>query len=137
MMGPLTYWNINNGVRDRFGTFAEWERKWTPQWTSLFGVRNDVVWMNTGPVQPYTWDDPIMMGMGGMGMGMSNPDAEAAAAFNAQSHARTDINFDLTALARYQPDATESFEAGYARKTRSPNLPTSATLGEQAKCRAT
>ena len=122
MMGPLTYWNINNGVRDRFGTFAEWERKWTPQWTSLFGVRNDVVWMNTGPVQPYTWDDPIMMGMGGMGMGMSNPDAEAAAAFNAQSHARTDINFDLTALARYQPDATESFEAGYARKTRSPNL---------------
>lgn len=127
MMGPLTYWNINNGVRDRVGTFAEWERKLTPQWTSLFGIRNDVVWMNTGPVQPYNWDDPIMMGMGGMGgMGgmdtMPNPDAPAAAIFNARNHARTDVNFGLTALARYEPDAYEAFEAGYARKARSPNL---------------
>lgn len=129
MMGPLTYWNINGGMRDRVGTFAEWEHKWSPEWGTLFGIRNDVVWMNTGPVQPYNWDNPIMMGgmaMGGMGMGMpmamANPDADAAKLFNARNRARTDVNFDLTALTRYDPDPGESFELGYARKTRSPSL---------------
>jgi iron complex outermembrane recepter protein len=122
MMGPLTYWNINGGMRDRIGTFAEWERRWTPAWSTLLGARNDVVWMDTGDVQPYNWADPIPMGGMGMGMGMANPDAGAAVAFNARSHARTDVNFDLTALARFEPNANETFEAGYARKTRSPSL---------------
>jgi iron complex outermembrane recepter protein len=117
MMSPLTYWNINGGTRDRVGTFAEWESKWTPAWSSLLGARSDVVWMDTGGVQPYNWADPIPMGMG-----MANPDAGAAAAFNARSHARTDANFDLTALARFEPDANETFEAGYSRKSRSPSL---------------
>jgi iron complex outermembrane recepter protein len=119
MMSPLTYWNIRGGTRDRAGSFAEWERKWTPEWSTLLGARNDVVWMDTGGAQPYNWADPIPMGMG---MGMANPDAGAAAAFNARSHARTDVNFDLTALARFEPSANETFEAGYARKTRSPSL---------------
>lgn len=133
MMGPNTYWNINNGERDRMGTFVEWEAKWNAQWTSLLGARYDHVSMNTGNVQPYDWRNPIPMGgmgggmggmgsMGGMAMGMANPDADAAAAFNAQDHKRTDDNFDVTALVRYTPQETSSFEAGYARKTRSPNL---------------
>ena len=37
-----------------FGTFLEWERKWDRQWTTLLGVRSDVVWMNTGNVQGYS-----------------------------------------------------------------------------------
>jgi iron complex outermembrane receptor protein len=133
MMGPFTYWNINNGSRDRVGHFAEWEARWTPQWSSLLGVRNDVVWMDTGNAAPYDPRNPIPMGMmmmggmGGMGgmmmpMFMANPSAAAANLFNARGHARTDVNFDMTALVRYQPDEPSTYEAGYSRKTRSPNL---------------
>ena len=49
-----TFWNINSGQRYDLGTFAEWEKKWDPQWTTLLGVRNDAVWMNTGNVQGYS-----------------------------------------------------------------------------------
>ena len=48
--------------------------------------------------------------------------ATDAAAFNAENHARTDVNFDLTALARYDANEHAAFEFGYARKNRSPNL---------------
>jgi iron complex outermembrane receptor protein len=48
--------------------------------------------------------------------------ATDAAAFNAQNRQRTDNNLDFTALARYTPEPTQTFEAGFARKTRSPNL---------------
>lgn len=111
MMEPDTYWNINGGTRNRLGTFIEWERQWTNAWSTLLGARNDMVWMNTGDVQPY-----CTMGM------MCMPDAAAATAFNAIDRSRTDANFDVTALARFQPSASESYEIGYARKTRSPNL---------------
>jgi iron complex outermembrane receptor protein len=57
-----------------------------------------------------------VQGYGGM---MYVADANA---FNARSHGRSDDNLDLTALARYTPDASRSFEFGFARKTRSPNL---------------
>jgi iron complex outermembrane receptor protein len=48
--------------------------------------------------------------------------APDAASFNAQNHARTDLNLDLSALARYTPDARQQYELAYAQKTRSPNL---------------
>ncbi|MCK9910308.1 TonB-dependent receptor, partial [Microbacteriaceae bacterium K1510] len=65
-----------------------------------------VVWMDTGDVVGYS---PMMYGAD-------------AAKFNSRDHQRTDVNFDVTALARYEPSATEIYEFGYARKTRSPNL---------------
>ena len=120
MMGPGTYDNINNGKRERLGTFVEWEAKWGQQWTTLLGARYDYVTMNTGNVQPYDWRNPIPMA--GMGMGVANPDANAARAFNAQDRKRTDNNFDLTALLRYTADEASAYELGYARKGRSPNL---------------
>lgn len=107
MMGPDTYLNINGGRRDRIGNFAEWERAWTAEWSTLLGARVDVVDMNTGDVRPYN------------AMG---PDALAAAAFNARDHHRTDVNLDLTALARWKPGPQADLDFGYARKTRSPNL---------------
>ncbi len=110
MMGPNTYWNINNGKRDRFSLFAEMESKLDVQWTSLLGIRSDRVKSDTGKVQDY-----------GCGM-MCAGDAAAAAAFNAQNHARSDNNIDLTALARYEANKSSTYEFGYSRKTRSPNL---------------
>jgi len=107
VMGPRTFWNVDFGTRDRLGAFAEWEALWSPQWLSLIGLRSETVKTDAGPVQGYNaqaiW-------------------ATDAAAFNAQNRQRTDQNLDLTALARYTPADTQNFEAGLARKTRSPNL---------------
>jgi len=106
-MGGGTFWNINNGQRDRFDLFGEWEARWNPQWLSQFGVRSSTMTMDTGNVQGY------------------NPTSYPAAtyaAFNAADRSKTDNNIDLTALARYTPDAEKTVEAGFARKTRSPNL---------------
>jgi iron complex outermembrane recepter protein len=116
MMCCDTFININNGTRDRLGTFAEWEHKWSREWTTLLGARNDVVWMNTGNVHGYNslYDDPMQM----MQIGYQ-ADADR---FNGLNHAKTDVNFDMTALTRYEPNRVTTFEAGYARKTRSPNL---------------
>lgn len=125
MMGPDTYENINNGRRERFGLFAQWEARWSSRWSTVFGIRDDLVRMNTGAVRPYNIQNPIPMdmgGTGGMGMGMANPDAPAASAFNARSHARSDNHIDLTASARFDADQQTTYEFGYARKTRSPNL---------------
>lgn len=93
MMGPNTYITLNNATRDRLGTFVEWERQWDRAWSTLLGVRNDVVWMDTGDVAGYN---------NAVG-GMAGVYAADAAAFNARDHARQDVNFDVTAMARYGP----------------------------------
>jgi iron complex outermembrane receptor protein len=109
-----TFWNIKDGTRNVLSTFAEWERKWTPQWTTLVGVRNDTVWMDTGNVQGYS-DVTVAQNP----MVRYGTDADY---FNSRPHAKTDVNFDATALARYEADANSAFEFGYSRKVRSPDL---------------
>jgi iron complex outermembrane receptor protein len=105
MMGPNTFVNINDGRRIRLGTIAELVSKWNSQWTTLVGLRNDTVWTNAGQVQGY-----------------SDMYAMDADAFNALKRAHTNHNFDVTELARYEPNSESTFEFGYARKTRAPNL---------------
>lgn len=106
MMSPNTFWNINDGKRDRFDLFAEWETEWSSKWTTLAGIRSDRVKTDANAVQGYN-----MMGYG-----------NDAARFNASRRKRTDDNFNLTALARYIPNASQTFEGGYSRKSRSPSL---------------
>ncbi|MBI3444045.1 MAG: TonB-dependent receptor, partial [Magnetospirillum sp.] len=110
MMSPSAFSSINHGSRDVIGTFAEWEEKWTPQWTTLLGLRNDTVLMNTGKVNAYSTG------------GMNATAAANAMTFNALDHHKVDANFDMTALVRYEPTETSTNEFGYARKSRSPNL---------------
>ena len=105
MMFPDTFWNINNGQRDRYGVFAEWEAGWNDRWMTLAGIRHETVKMDTDEVQGYN--------------GMYQADADA---FNNSDRSQTDNNLDVTALARFTPSATQSYEFGYAQKTRSPNL---------------
>jgi iron complex outermembrane receptor protein len=107
-MWPGTFWNIKDGERDRYAVFGEWEARHSPQWTSVLGLRHETVKMDAGDVQGYNT--------------MAGPTLADAAAFNAQSHDKTDHNWDMSALARYTPDATQTWEAGIAQKTRSPNL---------------
>ena len=115
MMGPGTYLNVNNGQRNVLSTYAEWEKRWTQNWSTLVGVRNDAVWMNTGAVQGYSamYD----MGLNG-GMGTFGSDTY----FNGQNHAKTFVNFDVTALARYNPAANAAYEFGYTLKQRAPSI---------------
>jgi iron complex outermembrane receptor protein len=104
-MGPEPFVSINNGRRMHVGSFAEVASRWSPKWITLFGLRNDTVSSNAGPVQGYS--------------SMYSADADA---FNALSRSRTDVNFDLTGTAHYEPNSTSAYEFGYARKARSPNL---------------
>ncbi|MBF0125837.1 MAG: TonB-dependent receptor [Magnetococcales bacterium] len=116
-MAPNTFWNINDGQRDRVGLFAEWEARWNPQWVSQLGVRSDTVMMDTGTVQGY---NNLQAGMGVYG----DPaiPTSVPGKFNAADRQRTDNTLDLTALLRYVPGTMLTFETGYARKSRSPNL---------------
>jgi iron complex outermembrane receptor protein len=109
MMGPGTFQNVNNGERDRTALFGEWEKQWSPQWMTLAGLRYEQVKMNAGNVQGYS-------------TAVGAPTLLDAAAFNAQDRSKTDNNWDMTVLARYTPSATQNIEAGFARKTRSPNV---------------
>lgn len=110
MMSPNTFVSINGGERDRLGTYVEWDANWSDAWSSQLGIRNDTVWTDTGDVQSY-----------GCGMMCATDDA-AAAAFNAADHGRTFVNFDLTAVAKYEPNQTMALEFGYGRKSRAPNI---------------
>jgi len=107
MMSPNTFVNINDGRRDRYSVFAEWESKVSKEVTTNLGVRGELVKMDTGNVQGYN-----------TGM-MYAADAKA---FNTQDHARNDNNLDITALVKYEPASNATYEVGFARKTRSPNL---------------
>jgi iron complex outermembrane recepter protein len=111
--GPDTLLSVNNGRRDRFGTYVEWETKRGKGWTELMGVRSDVVVMNTGNVGGYNADPAAT------GSAAYYADAKE---FNSRDHYRLDANFDMTAQARYEPNSTGTFEFGYARKTRSPSI---------------
>lgn len=100
------FWNIRDGQRDRLGFFAEWEARWSPQWLTLAGIRSDTVTSDAGPVEGYS----------------AGSYADNAATFNGRDRRRVDNNLDWTLLSRYTADAMQTYEAGFARKTRSPNL---------------
>ncbi|MDD2846429.1 MAG: TonB-dependent receptor plug domain-containing protein [Rhodoferax sp.] len=104
-MAPNTFDNIQDGQRDRADLFAEWEARWSPQWLSQIGLRSANVRSHSGAVQGYNASY-----------------AADASAFNARERQRTDHHIDFTALARFTPSDTASYEFGFAHKTRSPNL---------------
>lgn len=108
-MWPGTFWNINDGKRDRTALFGEWERKVNPQWMTLLGLRHEHVKTDAGNVVGYNPG-----GIGNQGRDANN--------FNSRSHGKTDSNWDMTLLARYTPSTTQDIEFGFARKVRSPNL---------------
>jgi len=110
MMGPNTFVNVNAAHRDRLGAFGEWESRWSPDLSTVVGVRYDRVAMNTGDVQAY-----------GTNM-MNMADVMAAAAFNAANRHRIDNNWSATALLSWAATDGVAFELGYAHKARSPNI---------------
>jgi len=114
-MWPGTFWNINDGQRDRYAVFGEWEGKSGKQWTNIVGLRHETVKMDAGDVRGY---NPATNGV----VPVFNYQMRDAGNFNALDRGKTDHNWDLTWLGRYVPDLTQSYEIGLAQKTRSPNL---------------
>ncbi len=108
--GPNEFLSINNGERNRLGTFVEWQADWNKQWTSQLGLRNDMVWMNADPVHAYYPDSQDLTAQ------------VFAPPFNDVDRNKTDTNFDVTAQTRYTANEWSQYELGFARKTRSPNL---------------
>jgi len=107
MMTGGDFQNINNGQRDKLDVFGEWEARWSKQWLSQLGLRASQVKMDAGVVQGYNT--------------IAYPVASYAT-FNTASRQHTDNNIDVTALTRFTPDETGTYELGFAQKTRSPNL---------------
>lgn len=105
MMSPNTFWNINNGERDRNALFGEWQANWPRHWQTNMGIRYEKVEMDTGEAQGYSM--------------MYTPEATA---FNNSDRSKSDDNWDFTAQAQYSPAKTQTYKIGFARKTRSPNL---------------
>lgn len=108
-MWPGTFWNINNGSRDRLAFFGEWEKQIIPGLMALLGGRYELVRMNTGEVTGY---NPAGAGNQGRDAGL----------FNARDHEKFDNNWEMTALGRYTVNPALDLELGYAHKTRSPNI---------------
>jgi iron complex outermembrane receptor protein len=121
-MWPNTFWNINDGQRDRYAVFGEWELN-KDRWTHILGVRYEAVAMDAGPVHGYnlSYYPTVSSPPTGMMPDMGNQTRDAAL-FNTQSRDKTDHNWDLSWLARFAPDAIQTYELGMAQKTRSPNL---------------
>lgn len=101
------FWNIRDGHRDRLGAFAELETKWNAEWMTLAGIRGDRVIADTDPVQGYST------------LPIYQIDADR---FNARNPKRVDHNWDWSLMTRFSPDALQTYEAGVARKSRSPNV---------------
>ena len=117
-MGPNSFWNINNGKRDRTALFGEWEKNLSPQWLTMLGLRYERVNTNAGQVHGYNVATfPVSI----VGMDMMSQKRDASI-FNNANRNKTDNNWDMTALGRYTPDDTKDIEFGFARKVRSPNL---------------
>ncbi|NEX18948.1 TonB-dependent receptor plug domain-containing protein [Thiorhodococcus mannitoliphagus] len=115
-MWPYTFWNINDGQRDRFALYGEWEIS-KDRWTHILGVRFENIAMDAGQVHGYNLDSYPTTGT-------TSPVSQTrdASIFNTQDRAKTDHNWDLSWLARFTPADTQTYEIGLAQKTRSPNL---------------
>ncbi|MBI5889321.1 MAG: TonB-dependent receptor [Nitrosomonadales bacterium] len=117
MMFPSTFWNIRNGERNRSALFGEWEKRTSPQWLSLVGVRLERIGMKADTVHGYNQDTFPTAATAGM-----NNQIRDAANFNNADRNKTDNNLDLTALARYTANVSNDMEFGFAHKVRSPNV---------------
>lgn len=102
-----TVWTLDDGRRERVGGFAEWERNWNADWSTLVGVRYTRVTTRAGAVSA---------------TGPLDGWATDAAAFNAATRETTDNHGDFSALASYAPRMGHRYELGLARATRSPSL---------------
>jgi iron complex outermembrane receptor protein len=115
-MWPYDFLNVNDGERDRYAAYGEWEVQ-RERWKHVAGLRYEHVTTDAGPVHGYNTDSFPTGGVGGMGN-----QTRDAALFNNSSRDQGDDNWDATWIASFTASATQTYEFGLAQKTRSPNL---------------
>lgn len=115
-MWPYAFVNVNDGERDRYAAYGEWEVR-RERWKHLAGLRFEHVATDSGPVHGYNFDTPPVSGTGGSGN-----QTRDAVLFNTRSRNRSDDNWDASWIASFSPSAAQTYEFGLAQKTRSPNL---------------
>ena len=113
-MSPNTFQNINNGERDRFDIYAEWLKSWTPDFNSSIGLRYGQVRSNSGAVHGYNNNNSTGS--------TTHNQLNNSTAFNSSNRSKNDHNIDVSLLGEYIVNQEQSYEMGYAMKTRSPNL---------------
>ena len=113
-MSPNTFQNINNGERDRFDVYAEWLKSWKPNFNSSLGLRYGQVRSNSGAVHGYNNNNSTGS--------TTHNQLNNSTAFNSLNRSKNDHNIDVSLLGEYIVNQEQSYEMGYAMKTRSPNL---------------
>jgi iron complex outermembrane receptor protein len=120
-MWPDTFYNINDGLRDRYAAFGEWEVN-RERWSHILGIRYEAVDTKAGPVHGYNTEVfPTSAPVAGVTLDLGNQIRDAVL-FNTGSRDRTDHNLDVAWIVRFNPDPRQTYELGIAQKTRSPNL---------------
>ncbi|MBO1923282.1 TonB-dependent receptor [Thiomicrorhabdus sp. 6S3-12] len=118
-MSPNTFWNINDGTRDRYALFADWEKQLDSAWKTRLGARFEQVLSDAGDVQGYHDSDTFTKPNNQV---VTTNELTESEVFNASDRSKTDNNLNLTALASYQHSDTFDLDFGLARQVRSPNL---------------
>ena len=113
-MSPNTFQNINHGERDRFDIYAEWLKSWSSNLNSSIGIRYGHVRSNSGNVHGYNNNN--------ITGSTTHNQLKNSTAFNSLDRSKNDHNIDLSFLGEYIANKYQSYEMGYAMKTRSPNL---------------
>ncbi|MCH7226328.1 TonB-dependent receptor [Haloferula sp. A504] len=98
---------FRNNRRERFGLFGEWEREWSDEWESLFGLRTDYVQTRAGAVRNQFGPPPV---------------AADQAAFNAGKRTHSDLLVDVMAALRWQFRDDTRLELAAGLKNRAPSL---------------
>ena len=115
-MWPYDFLNVNDGKRDRYAAYGEWQLQ-RERWKHVAGLRFEHVVTDVGRVHGYNLPTFPTSGTGGLGN-----QTRDAALFNAQSHDRSDDNWDVSWIGSFTASAMQSYEFGLAQKSRSPNL---------------
>ena len=115
-MWPYAFININDGQRDRYAGFGEWEVH-ADRWTNILGLRVESVATDAGRVHGYDTDVPPTSGTGGSGN-----QTRDAVLFNNSDRDQTDTYVDVSWIVRYEASDTQDYEFGVAQKTRAPGL---------------
>ncbi|MEO0018107.1 MAG: hypothetical protein RLZZ522_1390 [Verrucomicrobiota bacterium] len=109
----LTRDTFANSRRSRMGAYADWERKFSREWSSRVGLRTDWVASDTDAVSNAILPPP-------------GPQQNAILAdqnrFNQADRSFTDGMVDATVALRFKPDETTAIELGAAVKNRAPSL---------------
>ena len=103
---------FNHNVRNRIGTYIDWEHDWTEKWTTRIGLRGDVVSSDADPVSNQILPPPPARAM-------ILADQNT---FNSADRSFTDVLPGAAAAVSFNPDETTTIELALALNSRAPSL---------------